>query len=198
MIPAVIAAYLRDRYPGCVYRLHPAAQGAADLAAFDGIAGPRVAKVVVLRLGDRLAMAVVALLDRVDLRPVEELTGTAAALAGDDEVADRFRPCEPGAAVPIALFRVPILADDRLLRSGAILFPAGTAVDAAVLDTSEWRWRERIQPVTQLGRAGRRRWRVEPSPGAWAHRPELETQPWREGAAAPDVVSGPVPARSGS
>lgn len=198
MIPALIAAYLRDRYPGCVYRLHPAAEGAADLAAFEGMAGPRVAKVVVLTLGDGLAMAVVAALDRVDVRPVEELTGTAAGLAGEEHVADRFRPCEPGAEVPIALFRVPIFADDRLLTSASILLPAGTAVDAAVVETSEWIWRERIQPVTHLGRAGRRRWRVEPSPGGWTPRPEPGAPPWRERSVPWHLVRGAAPARSGS
>lgn len=201
MIPAAIATYLRDRYPGCVYRVHPTAEtgaalAAAELSAVGGVACPRVAKVVVLSLGGELVMAVVSALARVDPRPLEELMGSAAALAGEAELAARFRPCEPGAAAPIALFGVPIFADDSLLRDPAILFPAGTHVDAVVIETGEWAWRERVLPVTHLGRGPvERRWRVGAPLTDWTPRPGPEPHTWRA-PAAPDLAGRTAQARS--
>lgn len=170
MIPATIAAYLRGRYPGCVYRAHARAETARDLAEAEHITGFRVAKVVVLRMGGSFVLAVVHATDRVNLRPLEESTGTHPALASDDEFARRFRPCEPGAAAPLALFGAPIYADDSLLHEPTILFAAGTYEDAAEVATSEWAWTERVWPVTNLGRRIGRRWRVHTdAPARRAH-----------------------------
>ena len=155
MIPAVIEAHLRDRYGDCERHGHPVAATAQDLAAAEHVSGFRVAKLIVLRLDGDLAIAVVAAPDRLNVAPLEEATGLRAELVSEAELAERFRPCEPGAEPPFALFGVPIYVDDKLLRERTIVVPAGTHEDAAVLETTQWRWCERVRPIMNLGRRAR-------------------------------------------
>jgi Ala-tRNA(Pro) deacylase len=157
VIPAIVEAHLRRRYGTYEHRVHAAAASAQELAAAERVSGSRVAKLVLLRLDGELAMAVVAATDRVNVRPLEEATGSRAVPVGEEELADRFLPCEPGAEPPLAMFGVPIYADDKLLRERTILIPAGTHEDAVTVETSEWIWCERVQPLTNLGLRGRRR-----------------------------------------
>jgi Ala-tRNA(Pro) deacylase len=152
----MVEAHLRRRYGAFEHRVHAAASSAQELAAAEGVSGHRVAKPVVLRLDGGLAIAVVAATDRVNLGPLEEATGARAVVVPAAELAELFRPCEPGAEPPLAVFGIPIYADDKLLRERTILIPAGTHEDAAVVETSEWMWCERVQPLVNLGRRGRR------------------------------------------
>jgi Ala-tRNA(Pro) deacylase len=149
MIPAIIEAHLRERYSAYEHHVHAAAATAQELAAAEHVSGYRVAKLVVLRLGGRLVIAVVAATDRVNVQPLEEATGARAELVPEAEFSDRFSPCEPGAEPPLAIFGVPIYVDDKLIRERAIVIPAGTHEDAAIVDTSEWSWSER---ALNLGR----------------------------------------------
>ncbi len=164
MIPAAVEAHLRRRYASYQHHVHPAARSAQALAAAEHASGHRVAKVVVLRLDGELAIAVVAATDRVDVRPLEEATGARAELARERDFAHRFLPCELGAEPPLALFGVPIYVDDKLIRERTLVFPAGSHVDSAVLDTGEWAWCERVRAIANLGR------RAEPETGASAKR----------------------------
>jgi Ala-tRNA(Pro) deacylase len=157
MIPAIVLAHLRERYGAYEHHAHPFARTAQQLAAAEHVRGSRVAKVVVLKVGGELALAVVAATDRVNVHPLEEATGARAEVVPDSELADRFRPCEPGAEPPFALFGVPIYADEKLMRERTIVIPAGTHEDAAVVEASEWAWCERVRPLTRLGEPPRRR-----------------------------------------
>jgi Ala-tRNA(Pro) deacylase len=152
MIPAIIEAHLRERYSAYEHHVHVPAATAQELAAAEHVSGYRVAKLVVLKLGGHLAMAVVAATDRVNVHPLEEATGARAELVPEAEFAERFSPCEPGAEPPLAIFGVPIYVDDKLIREDAIVIPAGTHEDAAIVGTSEWIWSERVMPLTNLGR----------------------------------------------
>lgn len=161
MVPPLIVEYLRDRYAEGSYRVRSVTEAAGSAPADLTL---RVAKVVVFDLGGEPAMAVVAASDRVNLRPIEESTGLPAQPVSGGALADRLRPCEPGAAAPLGLFGMPIYADAVLLRALRIVVPAGTHQDAAEVVTAAWTWSERVRPITNLGRRARRRWRVgEPS-----------------------------------
>jgi Ala-tRNA(Pro) deacylase len=151
MIPAVVEAHLRQRYAVFEHHVHASAFTAQELAAADHVSGYRVAKLVVLKLRGTLAIAVVAATDRVNLHPLEEAMGTRAELAPEAEFQERFRPCEPGAEPPLAVFGIPIYVDDKLIRERTILVPAGTHEDAVILDTSEWLWCEKVRPIMNLG-----------------------------------------------
>ena len=152
MIPETIERHLRSRYRGFEHHVHRSAMTAQQLAAAEHLDGHEVAKVVVLDLDGELAMAVVAATDRVNVAPLEEATGCVAELVPEAELAAQFAPCATGAVPPLAIFGVPIYADDALMREQRIAMPAGTHEDAVVVDTSEWLWEEYVQPITNLGR----------------------------------------------
>lgn len=151
MIPAMIETHLREHHRGFEHHPHPSAMTAQELAAAEHVSGYRVAKPVVVRLDERLAIAVVAATDRVSLATLEEATGTTAELVPEEEFAGRFHPCDPGAEPPFAIFGIPLFVDEKLLHEARLLMPAGTHEDAVALDTHEWLRCENVQPIANLG-----------------------------------------------
>ncbi len=151
MIPTVIEAHLRENHRGFEYHHHESAMTAQDLAAADHVTGYQVAKPVVVKLGGRIALAVVSAAERVSLGMLEEATGERAELVPENEFAARFDPCEAGAEPPLALFGVPIFADEKFLHADKVLMQAGTHEDSVILDTHAWIVREHVQPVANLG-----------------------------------------------
>ncbi len=154
MIPSMIDAHLRQYHAGYEHHEHAAAMTAQERAAAAHVTGYVVAKPVVVKLDGRLAMAVVAATDRVHLGNLEEATASAAELVAEGEFADAFRPCEPGAEPALALFGLPIFADERFLHEQRIVMPAGTHEDEVSLDMHEWIRCETVQPVANLGVRG--------------------------------------------
>lgn len=151
MIPSVIEAHLRLRHQGFEQHTHEAAMTAQDLAAAEHVSGRRVAKPVIFRFEGRLAIAVVAANDKVNIPALEDATGAHVELVPEPEFAARFAPCEPGAEPPFGLFGLPIFVDAKLEGTGTLLMAAGTHEDAVVLDTREWMRCEKAQSVSHLG-----------------------------------------------
>ncbi len=151
MIPALIEEHLRQHHGGFVHAVHPDAVTAQDLAAAEHVTGRRVAKTVVVKLGDELAFAVVRATDRVNLAAIEEATGELADLAPESAFAEFFRPCEIGSEPPLGLFGLPIFVDEKLVQEQTLVMPAGTHRDAVELDAGEWLRCEGAQPVFNLG-----------------------------------------------
>jgi Ala-tRNA(Pro) deacylase len=151
MIPSVIEAHLREHHPEYEHHFHAPAVTAQELAAADHVSGYRVAKPVVVRLDGRLALAVVAAADRVSLGTLEEATAASAELVSEAEFGPAFRPCEPSAEPPLALFGVPIFVDERLVFEPRLVMAAGTHEDAVALDTGAWLRCEQVQPIANLG-----------------------------------------------
>lgn len=152
MIPPIVENHLRGWYRHYEPHGHATAYTAQELAAAEHLDGQKVAKPVLLWLGDNLAMAVVAATDRVNLSPLEEATGCDAELASEAEFAGAFQTCAVGAEPPFALFGIPIFVDDKLMHEPHIVMPAGTHEDSVFVDTAEWARCERVQPITSLGR----------------------------------------------
>jgi Ala-tRNA(Pro) deacylase len=152
MIPTIVETYLRERHPRFEHHTHEgSAMTAQDLAAAEHVSGHRVAKPVVVRLGGRLALAVVAAADKLRLGILEEATGEHAELVSESEFRDTFGPCETGAEPPLSIFDVPILADEKLLQTRRLLMPGGTHRDAIMLETKDWVSAEKVQPIANLG-----------------------------------------------
>jgi Ala-tRNA(Pro) deacylase len=151
MIPTMVEQHLRLNHPGFEHHEHDAAMTAQDLAASEHVSGRHVAKPVVVKLDGQLALAVVAASERVNLASLEEATGFAAELVPEPEFAAHFEPCEAGAEPPLAVFGLPIYADQKLELERWLLMPAGTHRDAVVLETREWMACEKVQPVANLG-----------------------------------------------
>lgn len=151
MIPTMIEAHLRLRHQGFEHHTHRPAPTAQDLAAVEHVSGRHVAKPVVVKIDGKLAIAVVAAAERLNLAALEQATGAHVEVVPESEFAPRFEPCEAGAEPPFAVFGVPIFVDKKLESERTLLMPAGTHEDAVVLETREWMSCEQARPVANLG-----------------------------------------------
>ena len=107
---------------------HSKAYTAQDVAATSHISGKEIAKTVMVRLGGKMAMAVVPASRMVDLEHLREVTGaTSAELATESEFKDRFPECEVGAMPPFGnLYDLDVYVDESLREDEEIAFNAGT------------------------------------------------------------------------
>ncbi len=151
MIPTSIEEHLRRFHPEFQHHVHDAAMTAQELAEAEHVTGHRVAKPVVVKLDGKLAIAVVAATDQVWLGSLEEALGTRAELVDEAEFAGAFEPCDAGAEPPLAMFGLPIFADEKLIRESKLLMQAGTHEDAILVDTHAWMRCEHVQPIANLG-----------------------------------------------
>jgi Ala-tRNA(Pro) deacylase len=154
MIPAMIESHLREHHRGFEHHTHAAAMTAQELAAAEHVSGYRVAKPVVVKLDGRLAIAVVAATDRVNLGALEEATASAVELVPERDFSGQFQPCDPGAEPPLAMFGFPIFVDQRFMEERKLVMAGGTHEDAIVVDTSEWLSCEGVKPIANLGSRG--------------------------------------------
>jgi Ala-tRNA(Pro) deacylase len=151
MLPAAVEQHLQSHHAGFKHSLHPDAVTASDLAAVEHVTGRRVAKPVIVKLDGRLAIAVVSAAHRVSLSALEEATGADVELAPEQEFAQLFQPCEPGAEPPLSIFGLQIFVDEALTHQQTLLMPGGTHRDAIELDTHDWLSCESVQPIALLG-----------------------------------------------
>lgn len=115
-----------NRVPYQIHR-HSHAATATAVAAADRVPPSEMAKVVLLRCGDRYLMAVLPASRRLDLGRVRAATGEQdVELANEDEVSQLFPDCETGAMPPFGnLFGMPVWVDDVLGRESETVFNAG-------------------------------------------------------------------------
>jgi len=152
MIPTMIDVYLREHGLRFEHFVHGRVVAAQRLAAAEHVSGDRVAKVVVVSVDGRLALAVVAARDRVEVATLQQALGASEVhLVPETRFAERFWPCEPGAEPPLSIFGVPIYADARLAREPWLLMRGGTHEDAIQVDTDEWLLSEHARIVDGLG-----------------------------------------------
>jgi len=152
MIPTMIDAYLREHGLSFEHLVHGRTVAAQRLAAAEHVSGARVAKVVVLNVDGRQALAVVAAPAQVDLELLQRvLQAIAIELVPEDRFAEFFWPCEPGAEPPLSLFGLPIYVDARLTREPWLIMRAGTHEDAIQVDTDAWLLSEKARIVEGLG-----------------------------------------------
>jgi len=107
---------------------HRRAMTAAEVAAVDHVPPSEVAKVVVLRSGERFLLAVVPATRHLDVERLRTLVGDPQLrMAAETEFADAFPECELGAIPPIGeLFDVAVWVDDSLGREAETVFSGGT------------------------------------------------------------------------
>jgi Ala-tRNA(Pro) deacylase len=154
MIPVAISTYLRQHNLRYEHFTHGRAITAQRLAAAEHVSGARVAKVVVVAIDGKQALAIVSALDLVNVDVLRSaLDAHEVHLVPEPRFIDRFKPCEAGAEPALSLFGLPMYIDAELARQPRILMRAGTHEDAIELDTDEWLLSERARIVEQLGAA---------------------------------------------
>lgn len=107
---------------------HSVAYTAGGIAALTHIPGKEVAKTVIVRIDDALAMALVSASQHVDLELLKAATkAKVVRLAVEDEFKNRFPDCETGAMPPFGnLYGMSVFADESLSRDKEIVFNAGS------------------------------------------------------------------------
>jgi Ala-tRNA(Pro) deacylase len=107
---------------------HSPAFTAQEIAARAHIPGREVAKTVMVKLNDRLAMAVLPATKKLDTELLERASDARRAmLATEREFQDMFPDCEPGAMPPFGnLYGMEVYADEQLAADEMIAFNAGS------------------------------------------------------------------------
>jgi Ala-tRNA(Pro) deacylase len=107
---------------------HSPAFTAQEIAASAHIPGREVAKTVMVKLDDRLAMAVLPATKKLDTELLERASGAKNAhLATEKEFMDMFPDCEPGAMPPFGnLYGMEVYVDEQLALDEMIAFNAGS------------------------------------------------------------------------
>jgi Ala-tRNA(Pro) deacylase len=107
---------------------HSPTYTAQEIAALTHIPGKELAKIVIIKLDGKMAMAVLPASYRVDLHLLKEASGARnAELASEEDFQDCFPGCEVGAMPPFGnLYGMEVYAAKSLAEDETITFNAGT------------------------------------------------------------------------
>jgi Ala-tRNA(Pro) deacylase len=132
---------LLDRL-GVAYQVltHSRAYTAQDTAHSMHLPGREIAKVVVIRHGDTLSLAVLPGPARIDLDSLGAALRTRVEPAPESEVAAAFPDCEKGAMPPFGLlYGLKTYVDESLTHDRHVVFNAGTHVEAIRMAFEDYR-----------------------------------------------------------
>lgn len=107
---------------------HSIAYTANGIAALTHTPGKELAKTIIVKLDNTLAMAVVSASQHVDLALLKAASGaTNVSLAMEEDFREKFPDCETGAMPPFGnLYGMKVYADETLARDKEIAFNAGS------------------------------------------------------------------------
>ncbi|MGD1019229.1 MAG: YbaK/EbsC family protein [Verrucomicrobiia bacterium] len=125
---------------------HPEAFTAQELAAIEHVKGRSHAKVVMVKAGEQVLMAVLPADHRIDLEKFDRATGRKTALATEADFGALFPDCAVGTMPPFGgLYGVAGYVDASLAGAGKIVFEAGTHSDAIKMRYADY---ERLANLT--------------------------------------------------
>jgi len=138
-IPARLIEFLKENKVRYEVLHHPEAFTAPELAAIEHVKGRSHAKVVMVRAGGELVMAVLPTDHRIDLGKLGKVMGRETALAGEGEFKALFPDCAVGTMPPFGqLYGVATYLDKSLAESDRIVFEAGTHSDAVKMRYADY------------------------------------------------------------
>jgi Ala-tRNA(Pro) deacylase len=107
---------------------HSPAFTAQEIAASAHVRGRELAKTVIVRMADKLAMAVLPASGKVDVTRLSEASGVAdVRIATEEDFRGAFPECEVGAMPPFGnLYGMDVYVDERLSEDAEIAFNGGT------------------------------------------------------------------------
>jgi len=120
--------YIDDNNVPYVTITHSQAFTAQQVAASAHIKGREMAKTVIIKINDKLAMAVLPATYHVDFHLLKEITGNEnVVLAHESEFKEIFEDCETGAMPPFGnLYNMDVFVAQSLTADVEIAFNAGT------------------------------------------------------------------------
>lgn len=145
-----LKAFLDENDVKYVTISHSEAFTAQEVAAAAHVPGKEMAKTVMVKIGDELAMVVLPAPDQVDIERLRQVTGTPdLELASEDEFSRRFPGCEVGAMPPFGnLWDMNVFVDERLRENEKIAFNAGSHTELVKLPYGDY---ERlVEPVVAM------------------------------------------------
>ena len=139
-IPMEIKKFLDSRDVPYRHFTHPQAFTASETAQAQHVSGRELAKSVVVKVDDRLILAVIPANDRLDVEKLSHLVGAASTrLAREDEFEGVFKGCEVGAEPPLGkLYDVPVWLDVSFEDHASIIFNAGTHTDTIQMSVRDF------------------------------------------------------------
>ena len=119
---------------------HSAAYTAQEIAASAHIPGRQLAKTVMVKIDDRLVMAVLPATSKVDFEQLKTAIGAyQVQLASEQEFKELFPDCEVGAMPPFGnLYGLNVVADSSLADEIVIAFCAGTHIELIQLSYQDF------------------------------------------------------------
>jgi Ala-tRNA(Pro) deacylase len=135
-----IKEYLDGNEARYVILHHSPAYTASEVAAAVHVPGRVFAKVLVVRLDDKLALAVVQATRDLDFALLRDAAGARTArLADEAEFAGRFEGCQRGTVPPFGhLFGMETYVERSMGHEPEVAFNAGTHTDVMVMDFDEY------------------------------------------------------------
>ncbi len=120
--------FLDENHVKYVSITHSRAFTAQEIAASAHIPGRELAKTVLVKIDDEIAMAVLPAAGKVNLKRLCELSGAGeAALAGEEEFRDLFPDCDLGAMPPFGnIYGLEVYCSAALAADEFIAFNAGS------------------------------------------------------------------------
>jgi len=139
MLAKTLKEYLDERKIRYVTISHSPAFTAQEVAQSAHVPGSQMAKTVMVTVDGTLAMAVLPACQRVDVRELEEITGSDdVTLAHEEEFKDYFPDCEAGAMPPFGnLYDMSVYVSPDLAVEPEIVFNAGSHTELVRM-----RWRD--------------------------------------------------------
>lgn len=110
---------------------HPEAYTAPEIAQSLHVPGKELAKVVIVKAGERFVMTVLPANWKVDVKRLREVFGTShVKLATEEEFQGLFPDCQVGTMPPFgSLYGLEVYVDQSLTEDEEIVFQAGTHIE---------------------------------------------------------------------
>lgn len=132
--------FLDEHHAKYVTITHSPAYTAQEIAASAHISGRDMAKTVMVKIGGRLAMAVLPANRRVVLQDLRDITGYDDVLVAPEvEFKNRFPGCETGAMPPFGnLYEMEVYVASSLAEGTLIAFNAGSHTELIQMDYTDY------------------------------------------------------------
>ena len=132
--------YLNRNNVKYVSIVHSEAYTAQEIAALAHISGKELAKTVVIKKADKMAMAVLPASHKIDWNLLKAATGAVEIeLASEKEFRDMFPDCEVGAMPPFGnLYGMEVFVETSLTRDREIAFNAGSHIELIKLSFEDF------------------------------------------------------------
>lgn len=124
----MLKEYLENHHIQYTCASHSPAYTAQEVAAAAHVSGKQMAKIVIIKAGNKLAMVVLPAHDHINFEALKLATGEREInLASESSFKGQFPECEVGAMPPFGhLYHLPVYVSNLLSHQDQIIFNAGS------------------------------------------------------------------------